>query len=520
MPHAVFRFPGRRYHATPWNSHVNEGLVEWPPSPWRICRALIATGFTKLGWSERVVPDSAVGLIEALAESNPIYRLPTAVTTHSRHYMPIGAGKTSKVFDTFAHVGDQALGISWHVDIEPEQLVLLERLLTHMGYLGRAESWVAAELVDESSLPDHPIACANMTGAPARTGWELVQLIAPMSAGEYADWRSTSVPDALAAGGKKLTGRRKQQIEGRYPVDLWSCLTRRTSELQRDGWSQPPGSRILLYERRRDALASAAPRSRPAARTRPRVECALLALSSNTSRGEVLPLMQRCLSQGEFLHRSLVALSARISDDACPELTGLDEGGRPLTGHRHVHYLPIDLDGDGRLDHCLLYAPMGLGDVAQRAIERLRRTWTKGGADELFVSAVGQGSRAEIGAALLGQRGDPGLVELSANWVSHTPFVAPRFIKKRKHSIDEQVRAELEERGFPAPVSVEVADRDELLASDFLKFVRQRRDASKRPPVTQPWLLRLRFAEPVPGPISIGYACHYGLGVFRPCMGT
>ena len=27
-----FRFLNRRYHATPWGHHVNEGAVEWPPS--------------------------------------------------------------------------------------------------------------------------------------------------------------------------------------------------------------------------------------------------------------------------------------------------------------------------------------------------------------------------------------------------------------------------------------------------------------------------------------------------------
>ncbi|MFZ2345189.1 MAG: type I-U CRISPR-associated protein Csb2, partial [Candidatus Microthrix parvicella] len=35
-------FPLGRYHATPWDRHVNEGAVEWPPSPWRMVRALIA----------------------------------------------------------------------------------------------------------------------------------------------------------------------------------------------------------------------------------------------------------------------------------------------------------------------------------------------------------------------------------------------------------------------------------------------------------------------------------------------
>ncbi len=35
------RFPAGRFHATPWGRHVNEGAVEWPPSPWRLMRALI-----------------------------------------------------------------------------------------------------------------------------------------------------------------------------------------------------------------------------------------------------------------------------------------------------------------------------------------------------------------------------------------------------------------------------------------------------------------------------------------------
>ena len=36
----VLTFPWRRYHATPWCRHVNEGVVE--PSPWRLLRALHA----------------------------------------------------------------------------------------------------------------------------------------------------------------------------------------------------------------------------------------------------------------------------------------------------------------------------------------------------------------------------------------------------------------------------------------------------------------------------------------------
>lgn len=27
---------------------------------------------------------------------------------------------------------------------------------------------------------------------------------------------------------------------------------------------------------------------------------------------------------------------------------------------------------------------------------------------------------------------------------------------------------------------------------------------------------RLTFTEPVPGPLALGFACHFGLGLFRP----
>ena len=82
MPTLQLTFPGGRYHATPWGHHVNEGLIEWPPSPWRLMRALLACGFSKLGWEE--VPDLARQLIEKLAGTLPSFQLPQASAAHSR----------------------------------------------------------------------------------------------------------------------------------------------------------------------------------------------------------------------------------------------------------------------------------------------------------------------------------------------------------------------------------------------------------------------------------------------------
>ena len=109
MPTMQLRFPGGRYHATPWGHHVNEGLIEWPPCPWRLLRALIACGFSSQGWT--AITPQAQQLINKLAAVLPSYRLPAASAAHSRHFMPIGElakgrERTTLVFDTWANVGD------------------------------------------------------------------------------------------------------------------------------------------------------------------------------------------------------------------------------------------------------------------------------------------------------------------------------------------------------------------------------------------------------------------------------
>ena len=44
----AFRFPAGSYHATPWDRHVNEADVAWPPDLFRLSRALIATWHRKI----------------------------------------------------------------------------------------------------------------------------------------------------------------------------------------------------------------------------------------------------------------------------------------------------------------------------------------------------------------------------------------------------------------------------------------------------------------------------------------
>ncbi len=230
-----------------------------------------------------------------------------------------------------------------------------------------------------------------------------------------------------------------------------------------------------------------------------------------------LPSVTRTLPQAELFHRAIVGRVAKGQRVHCPELTGKVEDGRPLCdGHRHAHMLPLDLDNDGRLDHIVVYAPMGLGDAAQRGIRTLRRTWTKGGVGNLQLAVAGSGDlemlrrlpeplAGEI-EKLIGPR------EGSQSWTSITPFVPPRFLKPRgKNSLLGQVNAELESRGFIHAEQIDVLPKE---STALRHFVRRRQRSGDSPPVDVGYALRLTFAEPVFGPVSLGYASHFGLGLF------
>lgn len=524
MPTLRFRFPGGRYHATPWGHHVNEGLVEWPPSPWRLVRALVAAGYATQGWSE--IPPSGRRLVDALSAKLPWYRLPAATLAHSRHYMPAGGfekgrEKTTLVFDTWANVADGELLVWWNVALDADASALLAALTRSLGYLGRSESWVEAEVVDDRSWsPEH--ADAVPLGDTPRFGndWEQISLIAPEPPDAYADWRERAVGAAVAAlalpPGKRTKAQTKK-VDGAlapFPVDLVDAVQRDTAWWKSYRWSQPPGSRRVVYWRRHGAIAVTTPTSTPGPRPAA-VEMMLLALTTPSGRTSALPQVTRTLPQAELLHRALVKRVGDGEQVDCPELTGRDADHRRLEGHRHAHVLPLDLDRDGRLDHAVIYAPMGLGHAAQAAIRGLRRTWTKGGVGELQLAVAGSGALEDLRAlappfgntiaAFLGPK------DGARVWVSETVFVPPRHLKRAgRNTLEGQVNAELAVRGLPA-ARVEVLPwMDGYLALRHAPRVRPKRP----PPADIGFVLRLWLERPCRGPVTLGYGAHFGLGRF------
>lgn len=528
MPTLRVQFPFGRYHATPWGHHVNEGLVEWPPCPWRLLRALIACGFNTQRW--QAVPPVAATLIEKLAATLPHYHLPEAGTAHSRHYMPTGSlnqgrENTTLVFDTWADVGGGELLIHWDCELTQGETDLLGNLACSLGYLGRAESRVEAELLPGDQPPDRAFnAFPHQEGKHPGAGWEQLSLMAPVPVADYAAWRQTreeqiNAEFPLPEGKKKLpakdTKARDRKLQS-YPDNLLNCLTRDTKWWKQQGWSLPPGSQRVLYWRLADALQVGVP-LRQRADGLPGITTVLLSLTTPTGNRSALPPVVRTLPQAELFQQ---AIRGRIASSRvhCPELTGKDsQGTRLADGHAHAHYLPIDLDGDGRLDHLLIYAPTGLGAFALRLLRTQRETWTKGGAGELQLAVAGVGNLEMLrqlphpwSTAVSQLLGSP---QGATEWVSATPFVPPRFIKAsvEKYTLAGQVNAELESRSLPTATEVEVLPE---ATKSMRHFITARRRGGPPPPNGMGYALRLRFAEPVSGLLTLGYASHFGLGRF------
>jgi CRISPR-associated protein Csb2 len=144
----AIRFLAGKFHATPWNHQVNEGIVEWPPSPWRVLRALVAAAYQSRNPPSR---EALCNLVTKLSQSLPCYVLPPCQAAHTRHFMPVwkeGQATTTKVFDTFLALGDGALSesaqviVSWlDVQLVQNEIELLQQLCRQINYFGRAESW-------------------------------------------------------------------------------------------------------------------------------------------------------------------------------------------------------------------------------------------------------------------------------------------------------------------------------------------------------------------------------------------
>lgn len=502
----AFRFPAGRYHATPWGRHVNEAEVEWPPSPWRVLRALIATWHRKVDAREH--PEALLrSLIDSLSGSLPVYRLPPAVHAHTRHYMPVRAGgrdKSTLIFDAFVRLApDSEVIIAWpELALPDDQALLLDVLLRDMGFLGRAESWVEARRLSHWS--SEPNCRPGEVAVDVDTG-EItapIRLIVPLTSSAYRDWRQAR----LAEIPPKAKGKAVARLRKTLPEQLLDSLRLDTADIQAAGWSRPPGARFVTYQRPYDCFTPISAARKPSATARHPVTTVSFALA-----GKPLPRLEDAVRIGELMRMAVMSQAKRCFGEAAVP-TELSGHAMPADNrHGHAFYLPEDVDGDGHIDHILVHAPGGLSRQALQALDGVTRLWSrKGGEWQVILESYGLAE--ELNQSRYSGTG--------TEWVSITPYLHPWYRKKRL-DVAEQLRRECRERGLPEPV--EVAMIPEVTVGNGRRrpvhFHRFRNRRGLTQPDTRGQFCRLTFPEPVTGPLALGFGCHFGLGIFAPDVG-
>lgn len=503
-------FPAGRYHATPWDRHVNEGIAPWPPEPLRILRALVACWHLKVD-HDRYPDELLSSLIDRLAEALPIYHLPRGTMSHTRHYMPVRSGSPTLVFDGFVALArNERLLVEWPADLSTEELALLDELVRKLSYLGRSESWVEASVVTRPSVPPEVMVSPRNERV---VGAESVQMLAAMTPHAYDEWRSSFLSERIDAFGLKKGSKARRKVEGTIPARLVDLLRLDTADWQDAGWSHFPGTRFVSYSRPKEWNRVTRMPRRPAEH---QFNLARFALS-----GRPLPRIEDAVQVGEAFR---AAVMSQFRGEPVPSvLSGRSDTGT-ASDHDHAFFIPEDADGDGWIDHVIVYAAGGL-ERAGAALHDLWKVWIGMGrneavqrsprrAGEWYVLLEDTATKDDLTGAI-----EFPLLSPSRRWISATPYLHPWHAKKR-FGPAEQLEKEI---GLRRPELPPLARPPERLAQIEIRgtsrlplhFHRFRSKPGLPQPDKQGSFWRLEFTEPLAGPLAFGFGCHFGLGLFR-----
>jgi CRISPR-associated protein Csb2 len=542
----AIQFLTGRYHATPWDKQVNEGVVEWPPSPWRILRSLVAAYYRLspedgLDNAARLSREAMLHLMEQLASRYPSYQLPNYTAAHSRHYMPLwqeGKSTTTKVLDTFYALpggafSDRAMmRVQWgDLDLQEEDRALLKLLCNRVSYLGRAESWVEMSVIADGDIQPNAVPISTMKGSQEIT----TRVLVPLNAAEMK---------GFVAGLAMLPAPKKGKGRWTAPQNVLESLETDIGLLHSQGWHGIPGSQWCLYRlepeksvRRKSVERSLA--GRPA--------IARFGLSA-----PVLPKITMALSLGERFHQALIAKSRNEDRRSLPVFVGQDDLGKALQDdHAHGWYLS-ECNDRGQITHVSVYAPGGFEVPAVKALQGLKRVWGSEGIN-IDTTLLSVGAVAEWGV----DRSGRSLCGGGQLWRSLTPMVLPRFPKLNKQGrrklipgtvfqvdgpedqalrllrqmrpdvwgaggqrvgIDEDWLGWEDERGRLV-MRVRVVDRgildwdEDSQRYPAQRFQRRRFHGQGVRSLDRGYWLELWFESAVMGPIALGYGSHFGLGL-------
>lgn len=459
------RFLTGRYHATRWGTHVNEGVPEWPPSPYRFLRALYDAWQRKCPHLSAKQVEDVLG---ALSQEAPAFHAPVVIPSHTRSYLNSNgydASAKSLIFDAFVALPeDPRCYWEWtSLSLEEDQRAILNELVSTLNYLGRSESWISASVLD---LPD-----------------KLPRIQFRPASSTVANGSDELVPVACAIPRNRYNGK----------VSWLDALTDSTGRILKDRRSAPLAMQQISYLRPREAVKTWMPIRR--ANRKPDISAVVLGLD-----GKVLPPATDTLPFAELIRRALMRRCEDLKLKIPSSTHGKDTNGEPLKDHSHLYILPQS-NKRGRIDRVLIYRSTSFDDACWRAIQNLSHLRRF---DETLAVVLTQSGKAND----LALRPRRSIVR------SRTPFVSPRHWRDGRGSLNEflkqVIHSECENHGLPIPVEVTLFPDERIGPFHPLQYRRNRQGDPPR----YGYVLELQFEQPVPAPFSLGYGCHFGLGQF------
>lgn len=155
-----------QYQANDWHHAHCEGLIDWPPAPWRILRAIVAGSYNV--HLPKKHQATLKGLLHKMAQVEPEYYLPHATYIQHRSPRPqmksgkspeIKPGKTLYAAGLLLDEKDSTLFIRYPFELSETEDLVLRLIFNGLTYLGRKEAaaeWEIVEAMPESNAIPNP----------------------------------------------------------------------------------------------------------------------------------------------------------------------------------------------------------------------------------------------------------------------------------------------------------------------------------------------------------------------------
>jgi CRISPR-associated protein Csb2 len=476
-----------RYHAHLWGE-AQFGMAgpEWPPSPWRLLRALASSWFCARPYpSSEEIRDR---LLEALGRSGaPQIWLPRSSVHEIRYYQPVRFGASDRVLhhDHFAVPEGGRFWFRFETPLQPDERNLLAELVGRLRYFGRSESRAHVRLVDRDEPPPGVWSVARRDGAHQTSPTVYPRVLCTTSAFRASDLWSLRSGDEVAG-------------ESGHPPHLVDALLGERMPV-------PCGARWIEYAVPASLLVHEIRPRVSAHRAAPDVDVAEIRFRLN--RRTPIPLRYVVAVARAFRDAAVEAHRARNAQGQVSSmLSGREVDGAVARGHLHAYYLPRLRPGAVTIEELLVRVPGG----------RLTRLELDALLGVGRIRAGGPGYPITVVPEAVVAAAEP--ATRARRWQSATPFLPPlRHRRGRDETcFEQQAIACVEDLCGRRPTRVQSLPGPGGLGWVSSLLAHEYGTGGRRWTITRRlgFWLDLSFDEPVVLDRPLGADAHFGAGQF------